>query len=214
MNSILQDPDSVAAALRTVSMRLTGTSAKELEDMGEDTEGLIETTSKLKDTIQSLTAVNGKMGVSITKANGSYKSTYEILQEIADIWQEIQAADAVDGKNRANALLETIAGKNRASVVASILDDAELLEEVYTQVQESSGSAEQELSKYLDSIEGKTNSLTNSWQEFWSKSFDTETIKTVLDLLNGVVQALTDMGGLVPILGTVGSAIAAAKGFG
>lgn len=195
-------------------MRLTGTSAKELEDMGEDTEGLIETTSKLKDTIQSLTAVNGKMGVSITKANGSYKSTYEILQEIADIWQEIQAADAVDGKNRANALLETIAGKNRASVVASILDDAELLEEVYTQVQESSGSAEQELSKYLDSIEGKTNSLTNSWQEFWSKSFDTETIKTVLDLLNGVVQALTDMGGLVPILGTVGSAIAAAKGFG
>lgn len=210
----MQDPDSVAAALRTVSMRLTGTSAKELEDMGEDTEGLIETTSKLKDTIQSLTAVNGKMGVSITKANGSYKSTYEILQEIADIWQEIQAADAVDGKNRANALLETIAGKNRASVVASILDDAELLEEVYTQVQESSGSAEQELSKYLDSIEGKTNSLTNSWQEFWSKSFDTETIKTVLDLLNGVVQALTDMGGLVPILGTVGSAIAAAKGFG
>ena len=210
----MQDPDSVAAALRTVSMRLTGTSAKELEDMGEDTEGLIETTSKLKDTIQSLTAVNGKMGVSITKANGSYKSTYEILQEIADIWQEIQAADAVDGKNRANALLETIAGKNRASVVASIPDDAELLEEVYTQVQESSGSAEQELSKYLDSIEGKTNSLTNSCQEFWSKSFDTETIKTVLDLLNGVVQALTDMGGLAPILGTVGSAIAAAKGFG
>lgn len=104
--------------------------------------------------------------------------------------------------------------KNRASVLASILDDAKLLRDVYTQVQKSSGSAEQELSKYLDSIEGKTNSLTNSWQEFWSKSFDTETIKTVLDLLNGVVQALTDMGGLVPILGTVGSAIAAAKGFG
>lgn len=109
-NSILQSPDEVASALRTISMRITGTSAKELEAMGEDTEGLIETTSKLQDTVKSLTAVNGKMGVSITNANGSYKSTYEILQEIADVWKEIQAADALDGKNRANALLETLAG--------------------------------------------------------------------------------------------------------
>lgn len=213
-NSILQDPDSVAAGLRTISMRITGTTAEELEAIGEDSEGLIETTSKLKSEIESLTSVNGKMGVSITDANGKYKNTYQILSEIADRWEEIGKQDAFDGKNRQNAILEDLAGKNRSSILASILQNPELLKKVYAEVQDSAGSAEQELAKYLDSVEGKLNSLTNTWQEFWSKSINSEAIKSVLDLSKGFMELANSAGGLVPIAKNLIIAFASFKGLG
>lgn len=214
MNSILQDPESVAAGLRTISMRLTGTTAKELEAMGEDTVGLVETTSKLKEQIQSLTAVNGKMGVSITQANGKYKSPYKILSEIADRWEEIGQADLADGNNRQNALLEMIAGKNRASIAASILQNPELLKQAFTEVQNSAGSAEKELSKYRDSIEGKLNSLTNTWQEFWANSISSDIVKGTLDLAEHLVEIGDAAGGLIPIVTGLGAAFASLKGIG
>ena len=56
-------------ALKILSMRLRGTEAKQLEDMGEDTNGLITSTSKLRDTILSLS------GVDIMLDDKSFKST-------------------------------------------------------------------------------------------------------------------------------------------
>ena len=49
------------SALKILALRLRGTSAKEMEDLGEETDGLVETTSKLKDTILTLT--NNKVNI-------------------------------------------------------------------------------------------------------------------------------------------------------
>ena len=57
--------------------------------MGEDTEGLVETTSKLNSNIKSLTAVNGKAGVSILDMNGNYRDTYDILKDISQVWEDV-----------------------------------------------------------------------------------------------------------------------------
>ena len=51
-NKVVQDPNSVGAALRTISLRLRGTSTKELEEAGEDTEGTITSKSKLRSKIK------------------------------------------------------------------------------------------------------------------------------------------------------------------
>lgn len=110
-NSILQDPDSVANGIRTIAMRLNGTTVDELEELGEDTEGLIETSSKLQETVAALTAVNGKAGISLVDSVGNYNSTFENLLAIADRWEEIGKQDALDGKNRQNALMEALAGE-------------------------------------------------------------------------------------------------------
>lgn len=152
-NALTQDPESTGSALKVISMRLRGTSAKELEGEGEDTEGLIETTSKLQSQIKKLTAINGKAGVSITDLNGNYRDTYNILQDIADIWDEIGEADQSDGQNRQAALLEIMAGKTRAQNLASILQNGDMLREVYQASQNSEGSAQHENETYLQSIE-------------------------------------------------------------
>lgn len=109
MNSSVQDPNQAARAARTVAMRLSGVSSETLQAEGEDVEGLIESVPKLESKIKSLTAVNGEMGVSLTDSVGNFRSTYDILLDIADKWEEIKEADAKDGKNRANDLLETMA---------------------------------------------------------------------------------------------------------
>lgn len=110
MNASIQNPQQAARAARTIAMRLTGVDSETLQAEGEDVDGLIESVPKLEEKIKSLTAVNGKMGVSLTDSVGNFRSTYEILSDIADRWKEIQEADKKDGRNRANDLLETMAG--------------------------------------------------------------------------------------------------------
>ena len=156
-NAVVQDPESVGAGLRTISLRLVGTEeAKEqLEELGE--EAVTITQSKMRDVIMAATKVesNDFQGFDILDENGNYKSTYEILQGIADIYDEIVETDKEFGTNNLNLLLENLAGKNRSNIAASILQNADLLKSVYESSQDSEGSAQQELDAYLDSIEGE-----------------------------------------------------------
>ena len=114
-NRITQDPSKVGKAMRTIALRLTGTEASkaELEEDGEEVEGMITNVSKLRDVIMQATKVssNGFKGFDILKDNGAYKSTYEILLGIAEIYDEIVENDKKTGAKGANLLLETIAGK-------------------------------------------------------------------------------------------------------
>lgn len=197
--------------LRTISLRLTGTEeAKQtLEELGESTDGYAETVSKLRDTIMSATrvAANGFQGFDILDDNGNYLSTYEILQGIADIYAEIVETDKQYGTNNANLLLETLAGKNRANIAASILQNPDMLRDVFEDSQNSAGSAERELSAYLDSIEGRIAKLTNSVQEFWYTAIDTDFVKGVVDLLTNAVDLATELvdtlGGLPTLVGLI-----------
>lgn len=205
-NAIAQDPESVGAGLRTIALRLTGTeeSKEALEELGEEADDVITTTSKLRDTIMSATKVssNGFKGFDIFDENGNYKSTYEILQGIADVYQEIVETDKKTGSNNVNLLLETLAGKNRSNIAASILQNPEMLRNVFKDSQNSAGSADEELSKYTDSIEGRINKLTNRIQEFWSTAIDSDAVKLVVDVLTGLVQigtTLIDTFGSIPI---------------
>ena len=114
-NAITQDPSKVGAGLRTISLRLVGTeqAKQELSDLGEETDGMITTVSKLRDIIKSATAAataDGQ-GFDILDSNGNYKSTYEIMQGLADLYDDIVKKDKELGTNNLNLLLETIAGE-------------------------------------------------------------------------------------------------------
>ena len=86
-NKVVQDPDSVGSALRTISLRLRGTSVSVLEELGEETDGAVESVSKLQEKVQALSGVN------ILDASGSYKDTYTILQEIGQVWEDMSDID-------------------------------------------------------------------------------------------------------------------------
>ena len=207
-NSVVQDPDSVAAGIRTIALRMTGTDAakKELEDMGEETDNVL-TKSKLNDTLEMLTNIDERGGISLLDDNGNYRSTAKVLIELAERWQDIGEQDVKDGQNRQNALLEALAGKNRANILASILNDPNLIKDVYNDVSTNyQGSALRENEKQLASIEGHITQLKNKWQEFWSSTDNREFINGILDAVNGILDLINALGGAkVAIIALVGA---------
>lgn len=214
-NSVVQDPSKVGAGLRTIALRLRGTTAEELSSMGEDTEGLVETTSKLNSNIKSLTAVNGKAGVSILDMNGNYRDTYDILKDISQVWDDIGKQDLADGQNRQAALLEMMAGKNRSNILASILQHPELLTDVYNDSANNyQNSAQNELNTYLDSIEAKTTKIKESWSQLWQSEGSTNTFKGLLDIGNGAVGLLNGLGLNKTLAGVGGMLVSHAMNWG
>lgn len=78
------------SALRTISLRLRGTSVDELSEAGEETDGAITSKSKLRSKIKTLS------GVDILTDTGAYKSTYEILLEISKVWKDMSDIDQAE----------------------------------------------------------------------------------------------------------------------
>lgn len=84
MAEINQDAEKSGSALKVLAMRLRGSKA-ELESMGEETDGVVESSSKLREQIKGLTG-----GFDIMKSDGkTFKSTYEQMQGIANAWKNI-----------------------------------------------------------------------------------------------------------------------------
>lgn len=201
-NAVVQDANKVGTGMRTIALRLTGTkSAKEaLEDLGEETDSMLTVQSKLRDTIKEATAVasNNFKGFDILDNNGNYKSTYEIMLGIADVYDEIIETDKQFGRNNVNLLLESVAGKNRANIAASIFQNPELLREAYKSSQEANGSAIEENQKYMDSINGHIAQLQNAYQQMWANSMNRDTINYFIDLGKTILKVVDNVG----LLGT------------
>ena len=197
-NAVVQDATKVGTGMRTIALRLTGTkSAKEeLEEMGEETENVITTQSKLRDVIKEATAVasNEYKGFDILDDNGNYKSTYEIMLGIAEVYDEILETDKKFGRNNANLLLENVAGKVRANIAASIFQNPELLKEAYASSQSADNSAMRENEKYMQSISGHLAQLKNAWQEVWANAANRDVINFFIDLGTAVLKFVNTIG--------------------
>ena len=114
-NTTLQNVDTVSAGIRTISLRIMGTeeAKKELEDLGEDTSDyVVETKAKKRQIIRDYTAVasNGGKGVDILDSNGNNRNMFDVMRDIGAIYKEIQEEDKKYQTNRAQALIEELAG--------------------------------------------------------------------------------------------------------
>lgn len=81
-NSVVQDPASIGTAFKTISMRIRGATT-EMEEAGLDTDGMAESTAKLRKEIKALS------GVDIMKNKDEFKSTYDILDELSNKWSDL-----------------------------------------------------------------------------------------------------------------------------
>lgn len=196
-NTIMQDADAVSNALKVLSMRLRGTTGSALEEIGEDTEGLIEDFSKLNSKIKDLTkTVNNPQGVSIVdQITGGYKSTYQILLEISKVWEDI-------GDMQKAELLEVMAGKVRGAAAASILESPELLENAYADaMNNAAGAGERAVETSMESIEKRANILKNDLRQLAIEVLDSDSIKNIIDSLDGLINDIRATGAdVMPVI--------------
>lgn len=167
--------------------------------MGEETDGVIESVSKLQ------AKVKGLSGVDILTDTGAYKDTYTIIKEIGQVWEQMNDI------NRA-ALLELLAGKNRSNAMAALLTNMEDLEGAYEDAMAAQGSAEAENEKYMNSIQGRIDQFNNALQTMWKNAIDSNFVKALVSLGTGLVKVVNWLGMIPTILGTIAGAMSAIKG--
>lgn len=198
ITEVTQNADKAGSALKILSMRLRGTEAKDLEELGEDTDGLISNTGKLRDTIQDLSNVD------IMTDNGDFKSTYEIMDGIYEEWKEMRDADKAS-------LLETIAGKNRASEVAALLNNWEQVRSAMQAATDAEGTASAENEKYMQSLQGHLDTLTAAWQalsnSFLSSDFLSGALEGLTSFLSGLDAVINKVGVLPTLIGGITAAL-------
>lgn len=104
-------------------------------------------------------------------------------------------------------------GKRQASVGFAIIENYKRAEEILKTSQESAGSALRENEIYLNSIQGKLDKLSATWQSLSNSLLNSDTVKTVIsgaDTLLGIIKTIVDNLGLIPGL-VAGIATAWAK---
>ena len=189
-NSVVQNPESVGTAMKTLALRIRGAKV-ELEDAGEDVDGMASSVSELQKKLLALTG--GKVNIMLD--GNTFKNTTEILREMSTVW------DDMTDVNRASAL-ELLGGKRQANVLAAVIKNFDMVEDAIKTSSDAAGSAERENEKVLNSIQGKVKQFNNAAQTMWMNFINSDAIKFVVDLGTNLVKIADD-------LGLVGTALAA-----
>lgn len=166
-------------ALKTLSLRLRGTAA-DIQALGEDADGAMETTSKLRDLLLGLT--KGKVDIQIDE--DTYKSTYQMMLEMSKVWQDLTDMEQA-------AALEAMFGKRQANIGASILTNMTDAEAALETSLNSAGSAMKENEKRLDSIEGRMAQLSATFQAFSMATFDSSFLKSLIVIFDNLLKGAT-----------------------
>ena len=199
---ITQNASEMGNAIKVMSMRIRGMKG-ELEELGEESEG-IESISKIQTQILNQT----KGAVNIFKDNGDFKSTYEIIEGIAKVYDKLSQPDQA-------ALLETIAGKQRGNQIAALIQSFQSgqAQKAYEDAINSSGSAMQEQERWLESIEAKTQQFEASWESLSNTFLDSGLVKGFVDFGTGALNILEGLIDKVGSLGTIGLGAGIFAGF-
>lgn len=123
------------------------------------------------------------------KQTGQIRSLYEILSDLAPMWDELS-------KNEQAYYLNQQAGANQTQNLAAILENFDtVVNATSTSLNDSLGSAIQENSRYMESLEARTNLLKAEFQDFANNVIDKELVQGALSMLSGALEVLnTDVG--------------------
>lgn len=188
-NSVLQDPEKVGNMWRTVSARLRG-SETELKEMGEDTDGLVTSTSKLQALVKGIT------GFDIMKDKDTYKDIYDIVLGIGEKWKDLSDIDRAS-------LLEALAGKQQSNALAAALSNIDILKKSYEEATNAEGSAREENEEYSKSIQASIDLAQAKLEQLANDTLNSNFLKGAIDAggkLIEVLDGIVKSGNAIPTL--------------
>ena len=206
IQEVLQDSSVAGSTLKILTLRIRGMKG-DLEELGEDVDQDIDSISKMQTQILNLT--HGK--VNIFDDDGNFRNIYDIMHDISEIYYDLSDPDRA-------ALLETIAGKNRAVGVQALIQNWEQVEHATNAAYDAAGTATDEQAVYMESLQGRVDSLTASWQTFANDFLSSDFVKglvdsgaTLIDTFDTIINVLP--GGSASLVGMGLASIVVAKNF-
>lgn len=198
-NSVVQNPEKVGNMWKVVSMRIRSATA-ELEEAGEDTDGVVKSTADLQKMIKSMT------GYDILEKDGkTFKSIYNIVLNISKVWNKLSDTNQ-------SALLQALAGKQQSNALSAALSNTKLLEKSYQEAMNSAGSAAEEEKKYQTSIKYSIEQNKAKLEELSNDFLSSDLLKGVIDACGkfiDILDVIISKLHLIPtLLGGIGAGIA------
>lgn len=186
-NEILQNIEKTSTGLSTISERIRG-----IKGVTEDGIGV----AKLDDLMTTITARYGEAVHVIDQSNGQLRSTYDILYDLAQVWDKLSA-------NERQELGEKIAGKRQITVLNALLQNWESVEVAINNVEGSAGSALREQQAYINSLTGAINQFKAAVQNMYQGALESDILTFIVKIGTVLVNAVDKLGVFNIVLGAL-----------
>ena len=145
-----------------------------------NTEGMVESTSKLQSLIKGMT------GFDIMESDGkTFKDIYDIIIGIGEKWNDLNDIDRAS-------LLEKLAGKNQSNALAAALSNIDILKKAYGEASDAQGSAAREQAEYQKSIQYSIDQTKAALEELSQDLISSDLVKGTVDFGGGFITFLDE----------------------
>lgn len=155
-----------------------------LEELDEPVDDLMEV-SKVQTQILNLT---GNQVDIIDQQTGGFKSTYKILEEISKVWDSLN-------DQRRSALLEILAGKNRANIGAALIQafQSGQIQKALEDAGDAAGTATEEYSRMMSGIQAQFDEFKGALEELSNEFIKSNFIKDIVNGGTALIRLLTTL---------------------
>lgn len=175
-NTAVQNAAKASTGLRTIAARIRKTKT-ELDDLGE-----VMTEADYDKLVQQLTDFN----VSLTDINGEYRSTYDIMQDIAAKWSDMSSMEQA-------ALAEALSGNRQQQIFYSIITNFQEASGAMDAMASSSGTLKEAYGTFMNSTTAHINQFKASFQEFSANLFNSNLLKFFIDIGTAIVNLMNSL---------------------
>lgn len=156
----------------------------ELEELGEEVDDSVNSISKVQTQILNLT----KGEVNIFDDKNEFRDYYEIMKDIAGVFDKLKSTDQAN-------LSEILFGKQRGNTGAALISafQSGQIEKALNTANNSAGSAEQEQSRWLESVQAKTQQLKATAQDLSQNVLNSDFLKGAIDGARGFLEIINTL---------------------
>ena len=175
-------PETAGTALKTVIARFQELK-KDPAEIGE-VEGEIVDANKIETALRTI-------DVALRDTKGQFRDLDDVFLEIASKWDTLDL-------NTQRYIATMAAGSRQQSRFLAMMSDYGRTMELVNAANNSAGASQEQFEKTLDSLESKIARLDNAWTNFTMGITNNVLVKTGVDTIYGLVEAINKMTDILP----------------
>lgn len=192
-----ESPENLGTALKTIIARFTelkenvaGTAESEFDDLNYN------------DVDEALKSV----GISLKDTTGQFRDLDDVFLELSKKWNTLD-------RNTQRYIATTAAGSRQQSRFIAMMENYDRTLELIDAAQNSAGKANEQYSKYADTVENKVIQLQNSWEQLKISILGDDLFKGLVSKAKQALDALSSLqkrigtGGLIGVIALLGKAL-------
>ena len=165
-------PENIGTSLKTIMARFQQVKSEGTSDDGETDVNAVETALK-------------SVGIQLRDSQNQLRDLGDVLDELGPRWKTLD-------RNTQAYLGTVIAGTRQQSRFISLMQNWDRALELVEASENSAGAATRMHAKAMDGLDASLNKLTNAWQKLISSLANSNVIKTLVDVVTGLVKWLSD----------------------